>query len=142
MDAVAIEFVADTPETLKPGALASVNLSGFTFMRDRSKAVQCAGRGSRGLARELFEHEPASSIKRQIVQKMAPDQWKQMRIWAMQVGGHAGEIRNREVNHFDILSRDIAYRAYVAYKESHGDRRCTEPLHRYEVPYLRHYHFS
>ena len=93
------------------------------------------------LARELLEHEPESPVEQQIVQKMALYQWKQMRIWAMQVGGHAGEIRNQEGNQPDILSRDMAYRAYVAYKESHGDRRCMELLHRYEVSYLRQYHF-
>jgi hypothetical protein len=27
----------------------------------------------------------------------------------------------------------MAYRAYVAFKDSHGDRRCMELLHRYEV---------
>jgi len=93
------------------------------------------------LARELLEHQPESPIENQIVQKLALYQWKQMRIWAMQVGGHAGEIRNQEGNQPDILSRDMAYRAYVAYKETHGDRRCMELLHRYEVSYLRQYHF-
>ena len=93
------------------------------------------------LARELLEHEPESPVEQQIVQKMALYQWKQMRISAMQVGGHAGEIRNQEGNQPDFLSRDMAYRAYVAYKESHGDRRCMELLHRYEVSYLRQYHF-
>lgn len=93
------------------------------------------------LARELLEHEPESPIENQIVQKMALYQWKQMRIWAMEVGGHAGEIRNQEGNQLDILSRDMAYRAYVAYKDTHGDRRCMELLHRYEVSYLRQYHF-
>jgi len=93
------------------------------------------------LARELLEHEPESPIENQIVQKLALYQWKQMRIWAMEVGGHAGEIRNQEGNQLDILSRDMAYRAYVAYKDTHGDRRCMELLHRYEVSYLRQYHF-
>ena len=93
------------------------------------------------LARELLEHQPESPVENQIVQKLALYQWKQMRIWAMQVGGHAGEIRNQEGNQPDILSRDMAYRAYVAYKETHGDRRCMELLHRYEVSCLRQYHF-
>ena len=93
------------------------------------------------LARELLEHQPESPIENRIVQKLALYQWKQMRIWAMQLGGHAGEIRNQEGNQLDILSRDMAYRAYVAYKDTHGDRRCMELLHRYEVSYLRQYHF-
>ena len=93
------------------------------------------------LAREFLEHEPESPIENRIVQKLALYQWKQMRLWAMQIGGHAGEIRNREGAHFDILSRDMAPRACVACKESHGDRRCTELLHRCEVSYLRQYRF-
>src|ERR1700734_1250184 len=70
------------------------------------------------LAWELLEHQPESPVEHQIVQKMALYQWKQMRIWAMQVGGHSGEIRNQEGKQPDILSRDMAYRAYVAYKET------------------------
>jgi hypothetical protein len=93
------------------------------------------------LARELLEHEPESPVEHQIVQKLALYQWKQMRIWAMQVGGHGGEIRNQEGSQPDLLTRDMAYRAYVAYKDAHGDRRCMELLHRYEVSYLRQYHF-
>jgi hypothetical protein len=87
------------------------------------------------LAREFHEHEPESPVEHQIVQKLALYQWKQMRIWAMQVGGHSGEIRNQEGNQPDILTRDMAYRAYVAYKLSrrpplHGDPpslRCLLP---------------
>ncbi len=93
------------------------------------------------LARELLEHEPETPVEQQIVQKLALYQWRQMRIWAMQIGGHAGEIRNQEGNQPDLLNRDMAYRAYVAYKEMHSERRCTELLHRYEISYLRQYHF-
>ncbi len=63
------------------------------------------------LARELLEHEPETPVEQQIVQKLALYQWRQMRIWAMQIGGHAGEIRNQEGNQPDLLNREMAYRA-------------------------------
>lgn len=91
------------------------------------------------LAREILEHEPETPVEHQLVQKLALYQWRQMRIWAMQHGGHIGEIRNQEGDKPDLMSRDMAYRAYTAFKEMHPERRCMESMHRYEVSYLRAY---
>ena len=93
------------------------------------------------LAREIIEHEPENPVEHQLVQKLALFQWRQMRLWAMQHGGHSGEIRNQEGNPPPLLDRDMAYRAYMAFKEMHMDRRCMENMHRYEMSYLRQYHF-
>jgi hypothetical protein len=130
------------PKTPEGKAISSQNRVNHGLFVDRSLLPGEDKKELRKvLARELLEHQPESPIENQIVQKLALYQWKQMRIWAMQLGGHAGEIRNQEGNQPDILSRDMAYRAYVAYKDTHGDRRCMELLHRYEVSYLRQYHF-
>ena len=93
------------------------------------------------LAREILENEPETPTEHQMVQQLALFHWRQMRLWAMQLGGHAGEIRNQEPNQPDLLNRDMAYRAYSAYKAMHPERRCMEVMHRYEMSYLRQYHF-
>jgi hypothetical protein len=72
-------------------------------------------------AREILEHQPESPVENQIVEKPA--------------------VCLSQTNQPDILSRDIAYRTRVAYKESHGDRRCLKLLHRDEFSCLRQRHF-
>jgi len=87
----------------------------------------------RVLAAELAEFEPENHVQLQMVQSLAMLNWRKMRIWAIQHAALAGEIRNQEPNPPDLLDRDMAYRAYAAYKQMHPDRHCIQILHRYEV---------
>ena len=90
-------------------------------------------------AAELAEFEPENHVQLQMVQSLAMLNWRKIRIWAIQHAAVSGEIRNQEPNPPELLDRDMAYRAYAAYKQMHPERQCLQLLHRYEVSFQRQY---
>jgi len=88
----------------------------------------------------LLKYEPEDLGELHMVHQLAMHHWRQLRIWAMQMAAHAGEILSQEEAAPDILDRDMDWRAYAAYKAMHSDRRCVELMHRYETSFENKFH--
>jgi hypothetical protein len=87
------------------------------------------------LAHAIAKYEPDDDEELHMVHLLALHQWRQLRVCAMQLAGHAGEILSQTEDPPAILDTDMAWRAYVAFREMHPDRRCQELMHRYEVSF-------
>jgi hypothetical protein len=88
----------------------------------------------------LLKYEPEDGDELHMVHQLAMHQWRQLRIWAMQMAGHAGEILCQTETAPDILDRDMDWRAYAAFKGMHPDQRCVELMHRYETSFENKFH--
>lgn len=88
----------------------------------------------------LLKYEPEDGQELHMVHQLAMHQWRQLRIWAMQNCGHAAEILSQTEAVPDILEKDMAWRAYDAFKNMHPDKRCVELLHRYETSFENKFH--
>jgi hypothetical protein len=88
----------------------------------------------------LLKYEPQDSDELHMVNQLAMHQWRQLRIWAMQLAGHAAEILSQVEPPPDILDRDMAWRAWAAFKATHQDLRCMELMHRYETSFENKFH--
>ena len=87
------------------------------------------------LAAALDKYRPLDDEERFLVSILAMNQWRELRVWAMQLAAHAGEILSQEEAPPDLPERDMAWRAWEAYRKMHLDRRCIEIMHRYETAF-------
>jgi hypothetical protein len=88
----------------------------------------------------LLKYEPEDVDELHMVHQLAMHHWRQLRIWAMQTAGHAGEILSQTESAPEIPDRDMDWRAYEAFNKMHSDKRCIELLHRYETSFENKFH--
>lgn len=92
------------------------------------------------LSSALLKFEPQDGQELHMVHQLVMHQWRQLRIWAMQNCGHAAEILSQLESGPDICDRDMAWRAWEAFKAMHQDLRCVELMHRYETSFENKFH--
>jgi hypothetical protein len=128
------------PVTDEGKAISSLNatrhglLSGSALLPGEEKEEY-----ERLLAIAIAKYEPEDEEELHLVNLMVFHQWRQLRICGIQLAGQLGEILSQTEDPPALLDTDMSWRAYVAFRDSHLDRRCHELLHRYEVSFENRY---
>ena len=88
----------------------------------------------------LLKYEPEDGQELHMVHQLAMHQWRQLRIWATQNCGHAAEILSQTEASPDVPERDMAWRAWEAFKAMRPDLHCVELMYRYETSFENKFH--